>query len=360
MSDSLLEEIDAIQTDYLNLLKELEKIPKEELSLSMIDSINIFWFEKRNIVNLACEYLFKKKDTYCFTAATTFDIEANEQFSFFVLGDYHIFDDPLPEYLNTINIIPDKIFLNKMQLIISNTIKDNIKLIEEFKSNLYVLPLRHLSGVLSQNYNQLDEVAERLFCNFFTDIDDMNQYKKKIKTMEDVVQHLDSQSSSMILLFDGDNPLDDWISRLNNYKETNDNYDLKKFSDSEVFLLAVFSYLRQALAIIDMEERFNMIPFLRSYIPLHYYVLLSTSLEQNTMEYSLSIESNFKKSQIAYFVYQEYSKRNLSYSISEIKLKSQAVDFEAELYNKIGILGDSYEIDTIIEIIRDLLDDLIS
>lgn len=150
MNNPLLEELTTVQNDYLTLLKELDKIPQDEISLSVIDSVNLFWYESRNIVNLVFEYLFKGKDTYCFSAATIFDVDDKDQNSFFLLGDYHVFDDPIPSYLNNLTGISDNIFSKKMKSIISTTIKDNIRVIEECESNLIILPLRYSSVILNQ------------------------------------------------------------------------------------------------------------------------------------------------------------------------------------------------------------------
>lgn len=358
MNNSLVHELDNVQNEYLSILKQLNKLPVEELSLSTIDSINIFWFEKRNIVKLAFEYFFKEKDTYCFSGASYFDFNARYQYGFFLLGDYHIFDDPLPDYLSTITKISDKFFLEKMKKTISQTIKDNIKLIEESNNHLHVLPLRHLTIVLNQNYKQLDKMAEKLFCNFFLDVENLKEYRKKIITLEDIVQYLEPQNASMILLFDGDNPLEDWESRFNKYLVDNDNFDVTKFSESEIFFMTIYSYLRQALAMISMEETFSVIPALRSFIPLHYYVLISSTFESILTEDKFFIKSNYKKTQLAYFVYLEYSRRDLNYSLSE--LKKYSANFEKKLINKLDLNNNSLEISKIIEEAGYLLDDFFS
>lgn len=360
MSNSLVHELNNIQNEYLRILKLLNKISVEELSLSIIDSINIFWFEKRDIVKLAFDYLFKEKDTYCFSGATYFDIDSKSQYGFFLLGDYHIFDDPLPDYLSTITNIPDKTSLDKIKKTISQTIKNNIKLIEESNSYLYVLPLRHLSDVLNQNKKELNELAKKLFCDFFLDIKDLDEYRSEILTLEDIVEHLEPQNASMILLFDGDNPLENWESRFNKYLVNNDNYDVTRFSESEIFFMTVYSYLRQALAIMSMEETFSVIPFLRFFILLHYYVLISSSFESILTENKFFFKSNYKKTQLAYFVYQEYSRRDLNYSLRELKEYSTDFEFENKLKNKLDVNDDSLEISKIIEEIGGLLDDFAS
>src|SRR5690625_2408316 len=161
MNNSLFEELDIVQKNYLSLLKELDKIPQNEISLAMIDSINVFSYESRNIVDLVFEYFFKYTNTNSCTAATIYDDDDKDKYSSFLLGDYYVFDDPIPSYLNTMTGISDKIFLRKMQKTISNTIKDNIRIIEEINSYLIILHLRYSSLVLYHNGETLDEIVEK-------------------------------------------------------------------------------------------------------------------------------------------------------------------------------------------------------
>lgn len=360
MNSPLLEELNIVQNDYLSLLKELDKIPQDEISLSMIDSVNLLWYENRNIVNLVLEYLFKGKDTYCFSAATIFDVDDKDQNSFFLLGDYHVFDDPIPSYLNTLIGISDKIYLKKMKAIISNTIKDNIRIIEEVNSDLIILPLRYSSVVLNQHYEKLDEIAEALFCHLFTDIANIEEYKSKVVSIEDLIEHLDNQNSPSILLFDGDNPSETWEYRMQKYKEETDHIDMSTLSSGDIFFLAVFGNLRQALALIDMASTFEVIPFIRSFIPLHYYVLLSSMLEYNLKPEleSTQVKDSLWKTKVSYFLYREYIKRGIKYSLEELKQKAINIDFKIKVFADLDNSEGEQEISTIISVVNKFLDEI--
>lgn len=360
MSNLLLEELVNVQSDYLSLLKELDKIPQDKISLDIIDSVNVFWYEKRNIVKLMCEYLFMGKDTYCFSAATIYDVDDKDQNSFFLLGEYHVFDDPIPSYLNTLTLDSDKVYLKKMKTIISNTIKDNIRIIEELKGDLIILPLRYLSGVLNQHQEKHDEMAEKLFCNFFTNITSIKEYKTKIVTAGDLVEHLNRDNSAFILLFDKDNPSEKWADRIQKFKEKNNHFDSKTLSNGEIFLIAVFSHLRQALALLDIEETFGVIPFIRSFIPLHYYSLLSSAVENNLKRESALnyVESKQWKTQISFFLYREFRKKEISYTLQELKQKAIEIDFENRIFADIECSVDEKEISTIIHVVNKLLDEI--
>src|SRR5690625_425976 len=360
MNNSLFEELDIVQKNYLSLLKELDKIPQNEISLAMIDSINVFWYESRNIVDLVFEYLFKDKNTYSFSAATIYDVDDKDQNSFFLLGDYHVFDDPIPSYLNTLIGISDKIFLRKMQKTISNTIKDNIRIIEEINSYLIILPLRYSSVVLNQHGEQLDEIAEKLFLNLFNDIDNIKEYMTKVVTTEDFIKHFDDHNSAVILLFEGDDPSKSWKYRMRKYAKDNDNIDMNKHSTGVIFFFAVYGNLRQALALIDMESTFGVVPFIRSFIPFHYYILLSATLEHNLKSELGYTHENKKywKTQVSYLLYQEFRKGEIDYSLGELKQKAIDIDFETKLFAELEQPANEQEVKKIIKILSKLLDEI--
>ncbi|MEI3613570.1 hypothetical protein [Pseudogracilibacillus sp. SO30301A] len=359
MNNPLLEELNIVQNNYLSLLKELDKIPQNEISFAMIDLINVFWYENRNIIKLMFEYYFEGRDTYCFSAATIFDVDDRDQDSFFLFGDYHVFDDPIPSYLNTLHGISDKIYLEKMKTVISNTIKDNIRIIEEIGNDLVILPLRYSSVILNQHYEELDEIAETLFCSLFTNVSNIQEYKRKVVTIDDLLKHLDNHNSTFILLFEGDDPSESWECRMQKYKEENNPFDMNKLSSGGIFFLAVYGNIRQALALVDMANTFGVIPFIRSYIPLHYYILLTSTLEYNSKsELGFTEEkASLWKTKVSYLLYREFGKRKFNYSLGDLIQKAIDIDFETKVFSDLDYSTDEQEISTIIDVVNELLDE---
>lgn len=360
MSNTLFEELNVVQNKYLALLKDIGNVPPEDISLSMIDSVNVFWYENRNIVRLVFEYLFKARDTYCFSAATIYDVDSRGQDSFFLLGEYHVFDDPIPSYLNSLNGISDKTYFKKVKSIISDTIKDNIRIIEEMGNHLFILPLRYSSVIVNQHGKELNEIAESLFYNLFTDIPNIEEYRSKVVTTDDLVQHFDKHNSAFILLFEGDNPSESWENRIVKFKEENDYFDKKTLSTGDLFFLAVYGNLRQALALFYIADTFGVIPFIRSFIPLHYYILLVSTLESNLKSKSniTEVKDSLWKTKVSYFLYREFRKREFNYSSGELIRKATDIDFETKVFADLEYLSGEQEILPIINVVNKLLDEL--
>lgn len=359
MNNNLLNgELGLIQEEYLAILKRLNKIEYEDIPLEIADAINIFWFEKRKIIKLICDYYFVEKDTYCITGAVHFDISKKDEYGFFMLGEYHVFDDPLPDYLMAASKVSDQVFLNSLYSVIAETIKQNIKLIEELQGKLYVLPLRHLSQIFNQDDNELSKLVDHFILQIFSDIKDVKTYKEKILTIDDVIGHLEPNNSSWILLFDGDHPSVDWKTRFNTFLENYNKFNYSNYSEGEIFYMTLYGYVRQALAIMVMEETFNVIPLIRSCIPLHYYTMLTITLESNASGKVELYKYNYTKSQLAYLVYIEYGKRNFNNSFSVLREKAKSINFERRLLEKIEVESNLGKISEIIKVINNLLKEL--
>lgn len=360
MNEAILEELKHVQVNYLLLLKELNERSKNDISGDVIDRVNVFWYKNRNIIKLAFEYLFKDKDTYSFSGATIFNVDDRDQNGFFLLGDYHIFDDPIPSYLNTLTTVSDDVYLSKIKEIVSNTIVDNIRIIEELSDYLIILPLRYISVVLNQHYKDLDDLATNLFCCFFKDINNLDDFKIKINSIEELVDHFEPDISSSLILYDDDNPNLTWDYRIKKYREENNNINTDSYSDRDLFFFGVFGYIRQAFALIDMTNTFGVIPFVRNFISLHYFLFVS-SIINNNAELGKKIPHLQRiclKSEVSYFLFREYWKRHLKLPLHELVKKAKDVDIESKLFSNLKDSIDQQEILPLIKVINNCLDNI--
>ena len=172
------------------------------------------------------------------------------------------------------------------------------------------------------------------------------------------MQHFDKHNSAFILLFEGDNPSESWENRIEKFKEENDYLDKKMLSNGDLFFMAVYGNLRQALALFDMADTFGVIPFIRSFIPLHYYILLVSTLESNLKSKSdiTEVKNSLWKTKVSYFLYREFRKREFNYSLDELIQKARDIDFENEIFNDLDYPNDNQEISETIDIVNKFLD----
>lgn len=284
MTNQLIRELDRIQQDYLKILKRIVLKPDNMLLKETIDEINIFWFKNRNIINLAGKYLFVEKDTYCFTGVSIYGVEDQSQNSFFLLGEYHVFDDPIPWYANTINDIEkisDSLYYEGLRSIVTKTISDNIKLMENYNGFIWVMPLKFISEINDQFNKNLEDIAERLFCQLFNGVSNLREYHSIIKTASDIEQYIDQAKVSSIILYDDDIFSKSWDERLTKYKSENVGNMPSDCDDGTAFFYSVYGHLRQALGIVDVASRFEVIPVLRSKRTFTYFLFIWDVIELN-------------------------------------------------------------------------------
>ncbi|MBF2515710.1 hypothetical protein IA940_03955 [Listeria marthii] len=357
MINLLIEELKEIQMDYTDLLKQIVSSPENKLSKESIDQVNLFWFKNRNVVSLAGKYLFKDKNTYCFTAATTYNVDDREQDSFFFLGDYHIFDDPVPNYINDMNQVKetsDNLYFNFLRSKVFETMKDNLRLIEEFDNMLWVIPLRFVSELLYQHDEELHTITENLFCQLFTNINNINAYQETVKTVSDIENCIDNNKTSYIILYDGDLSSNTWKERIDGFRRENKKFISPEYSDGMIFQIAVYGYFRQALSIIDISNNFNVIPFIRSKTPFNYFLFLIQMIEFNLGKEHRNPRSNEIeiKSFLAHILYREYEKYSPIANLKAVYQKSFDTDFQDKLYTEVQTYYENKNFPMILEVIN--------
>uniref|UniRef100_UPI001AEC08CF hypothetical protein n=1 Tax=Staphylococcus sp. GDK8D68P TaxID=2804092 RepID=UPI001AEC08CF len=197
--------------------------------------------------------------------------------------------------------------------------------------------------------------SETIFLSLFKDIESMEQYNQKMKKSNDIARYL-NKNQPTIPLFKGDNVKDKWEVRLQNSKiEYFDYANVTEMTDGEVFFLIVFGNIRQALSVIDMSSSFQVIPFIRSFIPFSYFILISQILEDNFKNVFDFNQEEYWKTIISYYIHREFFINDYRCSIESLKNKTEENDFRTVIYDS---LREVKEIPEIIKGIKKHLNEL--
>ena len=360
----LKDELDKVQAEYLKLLQSItSRITTEEL-LELLDEVQLFWYQKRNVIHLSAQYLFRYSDAYFLTAATIFDIEDTNQNIFFLNGKYQIFDDPIPSYLKIISKKEAQdgaysSYLKELSMIVAETILDEIRLLENPpKENFFIIPLRYYLDLYSLT-NHLDETALEI----------VNHYFKRsvnfltLSTIENVEEIVDTRNMSNILLFDGDDFSLSITERIEGYVKKNKEIVPGGMNDAQILYTALFGGIRQALDVIETTFQFNVVPFFRSFTPFSKYSQIMKIILENSSEEkgSNQISILLNKATIEYLIYFEFSKRNNGhYTISGLKEKAQQIEFEKKLKDIEIQMNNSANFSNTAEKIGQVIYDLLS
>lgn len=272
MSSYLLEnQIREIQSEYLDLLKTMmPMIDDEKYVVVALDAISLFWRTKKPVIDMYLQYIVKEKNTVFYTAATYFDFENGEQYPFLLMGDLHIFDDPLGRYCEICHHYKDAPMALAEK--VSICAKDNIDILEKCEGLVVVLPLRFMGT--SKEEQDFAKVGEEVFLSFFNDIPDMNTYYKMCTTVDDLIKHFKIEYQDTVCLFERDNEIMDFQKRVEKAISIQKELIGEEYTIGAYFYFALFGPLQQAIDILLVAATYNAIPLIRYPVALHNAFLL--------------------------------------------------------------------------------------
>ena len=267
----LLDELLCIQENYKKMLMTYSEKSLKYASEAIVDETNIFWMKNKKIVDCVLQYLYKPYSSYVFTATATLNVDINEHFPFITIGEYHFWDDPLYSFY------PKKIqnteFVNKFEKQVSLTIENNIKLINNAKGLIHILPVRFYTE--KKQLESINKVADEIFLSMFKDDISMEDYGKQYKTIDDIQNGLKSGVESNILFSAYDDISLDFKKRFENVIKLKIIPLPFNISEGEIFWLYLHSYLMQALDILFMCLEYKLVPYIKSRVTLRYINLCS-------------------------------------------------------------------------------------
>ena len=340
--DLITDEINKIQVQYKALLIKLLPILNTEDILIALDEINLFWYSNIEIVTLFLKYGISGNNTYIFTASTYLDIDDQEHLPFLLLGDIHIFDDPLSKY--ALSVVNQAARTTGIIEQIKLTAEDNIKIITECENQILVLPLRLLNQ-LEEN-TLLTEVAEQYFCSLFDGIETISDYITNCNSFSDIDKYMKETAKRYILFSNQDDSSLPFDQRYSLAKKSMSIKLVDNDSDGKIFFALVYGPIQQAIDILMSSIEYECIPFIRYKVALHYILMLC-----KTFEGLIGIEfikvMKFKIC-VANLVYNMFDKEQLlSVSISKYVEIVQREKFEIALFKDLydnGIVSKRFKL----------------
>ena len=347
-----MNEMVRIQEDYKTLLSSLLPKLKSTHSLEALDEINLFWVRHMGKVLLYLRYIFSGDESYVFTAATYMDYDDNEHLPFMLIGKKHVLDDPLSKYSEICSKMSNEKDASMLYEQVIRTAEDNIKIIENCKNNILILPLRLFNQ--SSRSDELMDVGRQAFCSLFEDIDTLNDYFEKCVTIQDVVQHARKDIGELVLFSERDDrtlSLEERFDRT--MLETEYMVDDTKHNSYNFFML-VFGCIQQAIDVIISCTEYQCIPYIRYPVALHYISLLSENMKDIA-----HIEDMRYKMSVAFVLYRLCNKEELGKCDVETFLRrNNEFQFNDKLFESLeerGINKSSFLKHNITKLIIDLL-----
>lgn len=281
MSNHLLEkQIKEIQEQYFDLLKKILPLLESELYLlSALDSISLFWRKKQSVIEMFLNYIVKERNTVFYTGAVCFEENNGDQYPFMLMGDLHIFDDPLGRYCEICHQNESTLGLFLKQILLCA--RNNIDILKNCDELIIVLPLRNIEH--TDQAEDLKKLGEKCFLNFFNDFYDLNSYFQNCNTVDDLVKHFRLELQGVVCLYENDNAEDVFRTRVERVIEISKNYYENGHSIAEYFYFFFFSTLLQSIEILSIASFYNATPLIRYPVALQNAFLLLPSFYKDNL-----------------------------------------------------------------------------
>lgn len=301
----LLEKIIVLQSKYRELLIKLIPYMESDLTPIALDEIVVFWDKNLYLIRLFLYSYVAQTESYVFTASTYMDIEDKENYPFMLLGGMHIMDDPLGKYCEICKKMSEEQVTGAFLEQIILTAKDNIKIIEQCRDEIIVLPLRLFNQHLEDS--PVFQIGEKAFVSLFKDISSIKEYFEKCNTFQDIILHAREDIGNIVLFDEDDNKdmlLEDRFKRsIPNILQLIED----KFSEGELFFQMVFGNIQQAVDVILSCIEYRVIPLIRYPVVFNYFLLLI----DNFQDFEMGVQIRYK-AYIANLVYRICDKDRLS------------------------------------------------
>lgn len=340
-SSLLMDKIVLIQKEYKELLISLLPKLKSGFAAEVLDEINIFWLKNKNIVRLYLEAIVPYNDSYVFTAATFLDYEDNEHLPFLLLGENHILDDPLSRYSELCGEMPEGRDANFLYEQIKTTTEDNIKILENLHSSVFIIPLRLFAQ--SKADDILFQKSERLFLGLFNGIDSIGDYFIKCDSIDNIIKYANDDTEKIVMFSETDDKKLPFKERFHHsITDAEFMIDPAK-SDAFNFFSMVFGNIYQAISILACCLEYGCIPYVRYPVSFHYLNIISNSVLEGSQVNML----RFKMS-VAFLLYKLCDKSQLStIGTNDFLLKKQSYGFNNKIFKRFDLqkIANENEID---------------
>lgn len=291
-----MQELLGIQEEYKQLLEALSDEKDKDEFVYVIDEISLFWYSKRNIVELIMENISGNFDAYLFIGATYLDIEGGEHYPFISLGKVHIVDDPLAKYAEAIKMDINDNFYKMMKKQIVLAFDDDLRILQECFGKIFLLPVALINRLED---GLVEDSSEKVLLSMFKEQLSIKEIFA-IKTLSELTSVLKEGIQEHIVFLEGENRKEEIISRFETYLNEMNN-PFGDMQDSHKFLYSILGFISQSLQILFCVAQYKMIPYIRYGVTFNYLSVIG----ENFLDVPRMQEVIFKTS-FTHFFYKKF------------------------------------------------------
>ena len=268
----LIGELCKIQKEYRQLLEELYDEKDKDEFVYVIDEISLFWYSKRNVIELIMGNISDNFDTYLFTGATYLDIGEGEHYPFVSLGKVHIVDDPLATYAEAIKMNLNDSFYKMMKKQIILAFDDDLRILEKCFGKVILLPVTLINRMED---DLIKEGSEKVLMSMFKEELTVKELFA-VKSLSKLTSMLKEGIHKQVAFLEGEDREENIMIRFENYlNETNNPFgDMPK---SHKFLYSILGFITQSLQILLCATQYKMVPYIRYGVTFNYLTIIGAN-----------------------------------------------------------------------------------
>ncbi len=283
MPQPTIQHIQRFQAEYYELITQflsshnVNELTARQISL-FIDELKYFWMARLDIIDVELEDLTEHSVCFLLSGATYLDVSEKEHFYFISLGDFHLLHDPFLKIEHFFRIPEGSINTDDYVNVFRRALIDTIKVLENYQSVFYILPIQLLA---IENEQKHRELLNEFFMKFISSIfkkeyEDQDSFCEDFDTFEDIEKQLEPYVRNRIVFNSFSEDGASLRRKIESYKASAPGYAqlVTGQSEARVFLVTLYSYIAQISDILLICLMLRLYPYIRYEVTFSYLTLI--------------------------------------------------------------------------------------
>lgn len=364
MKSPTLLNINRSQEEYLELLLQYkEHVQADTLSVTeiciLLDEVKCFWLKRLKPIEFELDELAESLTCFVLSGAIFLNVSEYEHYFFKSLGDCHIISDPFSKLEMIFRHPEEEINTAYTVDYFKRAFFDTLEILTTYKDYFYILPIQEIAVEEPQKHRELLDmffwkfISEAFRGEFKSNEDFHNRYK----SFEEIENGLSRYVRDHLVfnhISDSNLSLRERVEKHSGqYTNISSAFAIK--SDTQKFLIAVYSYIAQVADILFVSSVLKLNPYIRFDITFTYFTLVMSIFTDDD-----NLRRMIEKTLISYLFYRtidesrfknvlfpDYCKRlenkALLNTIIE-KIRAQGIDiFKDDASKVVNIIENEFE-----------------
>ena len=332
MKSPTLLNINRSQEEYLNLLLQYKEfVQADNLSVTkicaLLDEVKCFWLKKLKAIEFELGELTESQTCLVLSGAIFLNVSEYEHYFFKSLGDCHIISDPFSKLEMIFRHPEEEINIAYTVDYFKRAFLDTLEILTVYKEYFYILPIQEIAVEEPQKHRELLDMffwkfISEAFGGEFKNNEDFHNRYKSFEEIENGLSRYVRDHLVFNYLSDSNLSLRERVEKHSGqYTNISSAFVIK--SDTQKFLIAVYSYIAQIADILFVCSVLRLNPYIRFEITFTYFTLVMSIFTDDD-----NLRRMIEKTLVSYLFYRTIDERkfeNIAFSDYCKRLENKAL-----------------------------------